>query len=1101
MLLERLVKFKEDSMGPRKKVMLALMVSLLRHRREWRLWLSLVDLLESNSASFNLVFQWISKFEKKTQNHMFDLSEYCRILSNLFLHFTSYFLSEILSEKKLVFLENIHNFIFNCSDEEYQKIISTNFNQSKFEKNLKFLTSVSNKKTKKLQKKISLLSDNHKFLKSKSITMDKLKILVDLLNFEEIIRTNQIPLETMKFFLEDLKTYQDFLGKVGLKLIPEELIFDKEESVPDKSKEKPPKALGDLLEAIPGLEFLGMTQENEFIWEMFEGKMSKILKKQKNKLLDSKSNRMVLLMDSVHLRIGSILLQWMSLNDQVPLSLARRLKPCIQALLSNVSKVHMLSRSILAFLDSLDRATPWFQKILSPDAATDESDLSKSDLGFLLINLCLATGREELVIALGDLICSGDLSGQPIFKEFEIDLSSKKSFRKDYFSKMKHLVSELSNSTEQFQKQTPSFEKPEKKETMHLLTSLFSKGYKGLKRKVEDGLLGGVESFDDCPSFLFTHLRRNMQLQIKPQFEQKSKQVSEDSSKSDQTKSFLSIFICSLRIRFLNSQFSSSKLVLKSKTLKRVQGYFQENVEDPDTVSITNIKRTVKFDLIFRISRNFPDQSEEELLSNLCPEVLNSTKTGINMVADSELSESFRSIQESLLSKKMDPKALHKSILKTHDFPSLSIAIKNLAHEKMMNGNRKFKYLARNVQSLSSEFESEEAPNLQKLFLERIEDTRFVKKLPAALNFAMTNVLACAIGLGDKSPFGVMLTLFFQMNPENKMRCAFFCNFQNTIGIQTINTGENQITKWYKCRKCFTPFGVGNCGKTVAEKPCAKCGILVGGTHHKTNSNTVVLKKEELEKVTELARKRYHVHRLIKAVNQRFSNWDPEVFRFWHCALHLFYLGLLHYKFFTEEKLKNLILYKDREALEIADEAQNEEKEILKGGLAEYLKGHILCDLDIMGQMTGHSVDTHRFFGVLLLDIIHRVHKSKVTVGDKKGSPGSVDQEEAFNSFGHRHGKYIREQFKSAKRLVFKAKKLVYSHNEMDFFPGSARDWAQGRVNLADVRNTSHVFLLLNLRRTKKVSIPEFRNGLSLQPSRRWLGFFVDNLVGCFGVF
>ena len=81
----------------------------------------------------------------------------------------------------------------------------------------------------------------------------------------------------------------------------------------------------------------------------------------------------------------------------------------------------------------------------------------------------------------------------------------------------------------------------------------------------------------------------------------------------------------------------------------------------------------------------------------------------------------------------------------------------------------------------------------------------------------------------------------------------------------------------------------------------------MGATHQNTNSNTVVLKKEELEKVTELARKRYHVHRLIKAVNQRFSNWDPEVFRFWPCALHLFYLGLLHYKFFTEDMLKNLI--------------------------------------------------------------------------------------------------------------------------------------------------------------------------------------------------
>jgi hypothetical protein len=233
--------------------------------------------------------------------------------------------------------------------------------------------------------------------------------------------------------------------------------------------------------------------------------------------------------------------------------------------------------------------------------------------------------------------------------------------------------------------------------------------------------------------------------------------------------------------------------------------------------------------------------------------------------------------------------------------------------------------------------------------------------------------MAISLLYSDNTPFGILLDSFDSLKKPNSHRPVFFCNFQDVMGINAINKGKNQITKWYKCRKCLTPFGVGNCGKTVVEEPCTKCGRLVGGTHHKTNMNTIALTKSEIIEVVAQSRVKYHIHGLLKAVNQNYLDYSPEVFRFWHCFMHMFYFGILHFELFSEKELIDIMFYKNKQKLKIANEAEAEEKRIAKSGLSQYLINHILCDIEILKELTQNVVDIEKFLGLLVIDLGHEI--------------------------------------------------------------------------------------------------------------------------------
>ena len=39
------------------------------------------------------------------------------------------------------------------------------------------------------------------------------------------------------------------------------------------------------------------------------------------------------------------------------------------------------------------------------------------------------------------------------------------------------------------------------------------------------------------------------------------------------------------------------------------------------------------------------------------------------------------------------------------------------------------------------------------------------------------------------------------------------------------------VTKWYECKNCKAPFGVGDCGQFNGTGKCDSCGAPIGGAH------------------------------------------------------------------------------------------------------------------------------------------------------------------------------------------------------------------------------------------------------------------------------
>lgn len=93
-------------------------------------------------------------------------------------------------------------------------------------------------------------------------------------------------------------------------------------------------------------------------------------------------------------------------------------------------------------------------------------------------------------------------------------------------------------------------------------------------------------------------------------------------------------------------------------------------------------------------------------------------------------------------------------------------------------------------------------------------------------------------------------------------------------------------------------------------------------------------------------------------------------------------------------------------------------------------------------------------------------------------------------------GKSVLNRIQNAKRFVFRAKKIAYANDQLDYLSGSTREWVFGRAHLSDIRNECHVFLTLNLRRVQPVSLGAFRRKLSLYPKHTWLNFAIENWVG-----
>ena len=85
------------------------------------------------------------------------------------------------------------------------------------------------------------------------------------------------------------------------------------------------------------------------------------------------------------------------------------------------------------------------------------------------------------------------------------------------------------------------------------------------------------------------------------------------------------------------------------------------------------------------------------------------------------------------------------------------------------------------------------------------------------------------------------------------------------------------------------------------------------------------------------------------------------------------------YEIFQEKELTNYLFYKfHNQEIKIANESEEDQKRLLKDGLDTYLVKHILCDLEVMKNLTGNNVDIEKLFGILVIELINKIDNHNV---------------------------------------------------------------------------------------------------------------------------
>ena len=961
---------KSENPKINKQILLHILLSALTNQKQWTTWFRIVDNLETDSILFNVYLAKIKDNQTSGPGRQLDPSSFTRIFLKIYLEYIGAFLSEIEQSKKLGFCVFVFDLIYKMPAKEYSQICRLDLETRDVPDLVTKLEPKLSQKARKAAKKMTK-KDNSGSFHSKSIVLGMLGTQVDLLRIYELQRKSASKDVDLLGFYSTLEKYEKLLRTIGLDFLKSMkwVKLSKERDRRFKSAQRPFYREESILEGIFPIRLMGICQENSIIWEQFEIRLEEKIKKIRLNSEDTnRGSQIDSKMQAVHLQVLKIFLAWLLLKKEISAQLVQQFKSCIFEIIFNVSNLNVVAKFILQAIHAL-AGPEWFRALCDFDLDPKAQTFDSLGVGFLLMNWVLGSGNEELLFALGDQIMSEKELNAALFHDLEHALGQGNGERV-YMQHVDTLRKAVLKITKNLEKNEPKGTRD--RTVVEMINLVFEESFQKLSKQIKKNRNAGSWA---NPEHLFSKLKWKMQLNCKARILEMF--GSENLNEIENTKSTLRLFVKTLQLRFLNLELSKLKTNSESEGFDALKEYFSKQTNSQRRKkNYQKFMNSVRFDLLSRMVPEMKKDTLPTLFSKLCPEITESKQKGINLIPNQTVNKIVSKYRQKVQSELEAPNEITDSITDGFQFSVFTVSLNNLVYENKMKASDRFSRVAENVGSVAKDFaclSTQAANKAAQKFLKLLMKNKQIRDISASVNLAMANIIAIGIGFGKMTPFGVFIDDLAAAERSSKTRPVFFCNFQDVIGIVSVNKGQNQITKWYKCRKCLTPFGVGNCGQTIVEKPCSKCGQLVGGRAHKTNSNTIELTEEEIDTVQKLARVRYHPHRPLRAVSQNFFSWEPEVFRFWHCLLHVFFLGLLRFGLASEGDLTDYLLFKSRKKLKLADDASKENKKLLVNGLKRYLIEHIHNDLDVLGQLIANSVDSEKLFGLLIIELAHEL--------------------------------------------------------------------------------------------------------------------------------